>query len=161
MSRFLGLIVPIGMLLAWGIGGTVTVVGELYFHGPLYAESALQWAVPDPRDQRDPSAGLTEFTAPRLQSLKHGAEWGPIDYVEADTRSTRPEMVSVNPIDRFTWGAAAYSVRASRCYVILVANDPANPEYGSTYYGRLPRGALCVGAAVSRTSATSTTELPE
>ncbi|HKA11229.1 MAG TPA: hypothetical protein VKI99_12255 [Candidatus Dormibacteraeota bacterium] len=157
----IGVVLPGIVLLAWGVGGTASVVGELYLHGPPYAESALQWATPDPREQRDPSAGLVEFTAARLQQLKHGSGWGPIDYVPADVPSTRPHIVSVNPIDKYTWGAAAYSVRAGRCYLILVAEDPRNPEYGATYYGRLPARESCVGSAATRASVTSTTELPE
>src|SRR5215831_17284647 len=137
----IGVVLPGIVLLAWGVGGTASVVGELYLHGPPYAESALQWATPDPREQRDPSAGLVEFTAARLQQLKHGSGWG--------------------PIDKYTWGAAAYSVRAGRCYLILVAEDPRNPEYGATYYGRLPARESCVGSAATRASVTSTTELPE
>jgi len=92
-----GVVIPAVLLLAWGALGTGTVIAELYFHGPPYAESALQWATPDPKDQQSPSAGLMEFTAARLQQLKHGSEWGPIDYVGADVPSTRPDMVSVNP----------------------------------------------------------------
>lgn len=160
-GRLLGLIVPALLLVGGGIAGTASVVAALYFHGPPYAESALQWATPDPRDEKDPNAGLTQFTAARLQQLRHGAEWGPIQYVPGDVPSTRPDMVSVNPIDRYTWGAAAYSVRAARCYLILVALDPNNPRYGSTYYGRLARGTSCVGLAASKTSVTSTTEPPE
>jgi hypothetical protein len=117
--------------------------------------------VPDPRDQTDPSAGMLEFTATRLNQLKHGHEWGPIDYVTGDVLSTRPDMVSVNPIDTFTWGSAAFSVRAGRCYLILSAKDPTNPQYGETYYGRLGKGAPCIGDAAMRSTVTSTTEPPE
>jgi hypothetical protein len=161
MGRLLGLVVPVVLLVAGGAAGTGSVVAALYFHGPPYAESALLWSVPDPRTGTDPTAGLAQFTAARLQRLHPGAEWGPIDYVPGDVRSTRPDMVSVNPIDRYTWGAAAYSVRAGRCYLILSADDPSNPRYGGTYYGRLPAGAPCVGAAATRQSVTSSNEPPE
>ena len=160
-GRVAGVAIPAALLLAWGALGTGSVIAEFYFHGPPYAESALQWATPDPKDQQDPSAGLLEFTAARLQQLNHGSEWGPIDYVAASFPSTRPDMVSVNPIDKYTWGAAAYSVRTGRCYLILVADDLTNPRYGATYYGRLPIGAACVGSAANRATVTSTSEPPE
>jgi hypothetical protein len=160
-GRLAGAVIPAALLIAWGALGTGSVIAELYFHGPPYAESALQWATPDPKDQQDPSAGMLEFSATRLQQLKHGSVWGPIKYIAADVPSTRPDMVSVNPIDKYTWGAAAYSVRTARCYLILVAEDPNNPRYGATYYGRLPTGATCVASAASRATVTSTTEPPE
>jgi hypothetical protein len=70
-------------------------------------------------------------------------------------------MVSVNPIDQYTWGAAAYSVRMNRCYLILTALDPSNPKHGNTFYGRLAQGAHCVGLAATRQTVTSPTQLPE
>jgi hypothetical protein len=85
-----------------------------------------------------------------------------ITFVPADVPSTRPNMVSVNPIDQYTWGdAAAYSVRTDRCYLILSTEDPLNPQYGNTYYGRLAQGASCVGLAATRQTVTSSTEPPE
>ena len=86
---------------------------------------------------------------------------GRLPYVPADVPSTRPDMVSVNPIDQYTWGAAAYSVRTNRCYLILTAHNPSNPRYGNTFYGRLAQGAPCVGLAVTRQTVTSPTEPPE
>ena len=104
-------------------------------------------------------AGLTHFTAAELNRTHHGAEWGPITYVGADTPSTRPDMVSVNPIDDYTWGAAAHSVRDGWCYLILMLDDRTNPNYGSTHYGRLSPGARCVGSAVTAQTATSDSPL--
>jgi hypothetical protein len=161
IGRLLGLIVPAILLVGGGASGTASVISALYFHGPPFAESALLWSIPDPRNAQDPSGALTQFTAARLQQLQQGAEWGPIEYVAGDVPSTRPDVVSVNPIDAYTWGAAAYSVRAGRCYVILVALDLANPNYGNTYYGRLAPGVPCLGTAATRQSVTTTTEPPE
>jgi hypothetical protein len=153
--------VPVVILVVGGLAGTASVITALYSHGPLYAESALLWSVPDPRNETDPSTGLLQFNSTRLQQLHQGSEWGPIEFVPGDIPSTRPDMVSVNPIDAHTWGAAAYSVRASRCYLILVAHDLSNPQYGATYYGRLRQGATCVGDSANRQSVTSETEPPE
>lgn len=51
---------------------------------------------------------------------------------------TRPDQISVNAIDDNTWGAAAYSVRAKRCYLIGTA---------APYTAVCLRGAPCVGLA--------------
>ena len=65
-----------------------------------------------------------------------GSGWGRITYVSANVPSTRPDLVSVNPIDDYTWGAAARSVRDGRCHVIVIVSDRTNPKYGNTRYGR-------------------------
>jgi hypothetical protein len=141
---------------------TVLVLSEIYFPGPPYAESALSWSHPDPRTGKNPSAGEMQWTADELNRVHQGHEWGVITFVPADVPSTRPNMVSVNPIDQYTWGdAAAYSVRTDRCYLILSTEDPLNPQYGNTYYGRLAQGASCVGLAATRQTVTSSTEPPE
>jgi hypothetical protein len=71
-------------------------------------------------------------------------------------------MISVNPIDDYTWGAAAYSVRAGRCYLIVSMHDCDNPEYGSTMYGSLAPGESCLGTKAIPANATSNQpRLPE
>jgi hypothetical protein len=67
----------------------------------------------------------------------------------------------VNPIDDFTWGAAAYSVRAHRCYVIVVTNQKDNPKLGDTFYGVLPTGVSCTGNNATPDVARSRDPLPE
>jgi hypothetical protein len=109
----------------------------------------------------NPSLGEMQWTADELNRVHQGHEWGPITYVAADLPSTRPDMVSVNPIDQYTWGAAAYSVRTKRCYLILTAHDLSSPQYGNTFYGRLAQGASCVGLAATRQTVTSPTQPPE
>lgn len=149
------------VLIAGGVTLTILVLSEVYFPGPPYAESALSWSHPDPRTGRNPSLGEMQWTADELNRVHQGHEWGVITFVPADVPSTRPTMVSVNPIDQYTWGAAAYSVRADRCYLTLTALDPSNPLYGGTFYGRLAQGASCVGLAATRQTVTSSTEPPE
>jgi len=159
--RFFGVAIPVFALIAGGITLTVLVLSEVYFPGPPYAESALSWSHPDPRTGKNPSLGEMQWTADELNRVHQGHEWGVITFVPANVPSTRPTMVSVNPIDQYTWGAAAYSVRTDRCYLTLTALDPSNPQYGNTFYGRLAQGASCVGLAATRQTVTSSTEPPE
>src|SRR5438105_6406623 len=139
------------------------LVGVLACGGPgqPYAQSALQNALPSPWTSSGQFVGLTRFTAAELNRTHHGSQWGPITYVDADVASTRPDEVSVHPIDDFTWGAAAYSERAHRCYVIVVTNQRGNPEFGDTHYGVLPEGANCTGNKATPEAATSRDPLPE
>ncbi len=148
-------------IVSGGVAMTISVVTHVYSHGPPYAEAALLWSLPDPRTGTDPSLGELQFTADKLNRMHQGAEWGPIAFVPPSTPSSRPDMVSVNPIDQLTWGAAAYSVRTNRCYLILVAHDVTNPENGHTLYGRLAPGQACVGLAATRQTVISATEPPE
>jgi hypothetical protein len=159
--RSLGIAIPILVLVAGGVALTVPVLSAVYFPGSPYAESALSWSHPDPRTGKNPSLGELQWTADELNRVHQGHEWGPIIFVPADVPSTRPTMVSVNPIDQYTWGAAAYSIRTNRCYLILTAQDPSNPHYGGTFYGRLAQGSSCVGLAATRQTVTSPTQLPE
>jgi hypothetical protein len=126
-----------------------------------YAQSALQNAVPNPWTSSGQFIGLARFTATELNRTHQGSHWGPITYVSANVASTRPDEISVNPIDDFTWGAVAYSVRAHRCYVIVVTNQRDHPQFGDTFYGVLPKGASCTGTNATRETAKSLDPLPE
>lgn len=79
----------------------------------------------------------------------------------ADVPCTRPERISVNPIDDYTWGAAARSVRTGRCCVVVTVHDRDDPGRGTTRYGQLPEGAACLGSAAIPATATSTQWPPE
>ncbi len=72
---------------------------------------------------------------------EHGKD---VRLVDARTESTGNLVVSVNPIDRFTWSAAARSSNG-RCYAILLQSDRENPRFGTTYYAKLPSGTPCKG----------------
>jgi hypothetical protein len=130
-------------------------------HGPPYATSALDWATPNPSSSSGAYGGLSRYTAAELNRVHQGSRWGPITYVDAGVPSTRPDEVSVNPIDDYTWGAAAHSARDGRCYVIVITHDRTDPRYGSTHYGRLPAGATCVGSAATPATATSPSQPAE
>ena len=95
----------IRVVLFGGIG-LIGIVSAFACGGPgqPYAQSALENAVPNPWTSSGQFMGLTAFTAAELNRSHHGSHWGPITYVDADVASTRPDEVSVNPIDDFTWG---------------------------------------------------------
>lgn len=118
-----------------------------------YAATVLLEALPS----ADPTqaGGMTRFTAAELTRLKQGAQFGNVAYVTGDVASADPELVSVNPIDAYTWGAAAYSTRLQRCIVVVESHDRTNPQYGGTYWGVLAPGAPCVGTAATVAVATS------
>src|SRR5439155_11626686 len=94
-----------------------------------YAETALQWSVPNAWTPSGEFIGMSHFTAAELNNIHQGAGWGPITFVRGDVASTRPDEVSVNPIDDYTWGAAARSVRDGRCYIVVANFDRTNPKY--------------------------------
>lgn len=150
----------VGALLAVGVFGTAIVVQALYFHGPPYAEAALQVSVPAPWASGQ-FTGMDHFTAAVLTRMRQGAEWGPISYVSSNVPSVRPDVVSVNAIDPYTWGAAAFSLRTHHCYLILSALDATNPMYGATFYGELPANQQCLGTMATRATVTQTQEPPE
>ena len=74
----------------------------------------------------------------------------------ADVPSTGPDVVSVNPIDAYTWGAAALSPNG-RCYVLVAVIDRTDTRFGADHYGWLAKGAKCVGSAATPTKATADT----
>jgi hypothetical protein len=126
-----------------------------------YAVTALQRSVPDPWTPSGEFLGMSHFTAAELNRIHQGAGWGPIKFVDANTPSSRPDEVSVNPTDYYTWGAAAKSARDRRCYIIVFVFERTNPKHGGTRYGRLPKGSRCVGSAAIPTMATSEQPLLE
>ncbi len=75
----------------------------------------------------------------------------PVSYVPADVPSDGPLVVSVNPIDDFTWGAAALSARTGRCYLVVLVRDQ-DPRYGHVRYGVLADGRPCKGSEATRAS---------
>lgn len=110
------------------------------------AQSSLEIASPDPWLPSGAFGGYTRFTADELNRIKQGHDLRSIRHVPADQASTGPSVVSVNPIDDFTWGAAALSDETGRCYLTLVAHEHQRPEFGGTYYGWLAKNEPCVGA---------------
>jgi hypothetical protein len=127
---------------------TLSVTTAIH-HGLPSAESELLWAAPNPWSSTGQYMGMRHFSAAELNRLHAGYELGPIKFVAADIASTRPDVVSVNPIDDSTWGAASYSVREHRCYLMVLIAQPAHPGSTSVLFGRLPDGAACVGLAAT------------
>jgi hypothetical protein len=78
-----------------------------------------------------------------------------ITYVPADVASDGPLVVSVNPIDDYTWGAAALSERTQRCYLEVHVREMENPKYGHTRWGRLAEGLPCKGSEATRANTRS------
>jgi hypothetical protein len=116
-------------------------------HEPL-ATLSLSAGSPE-SDSNDPH-GLGRFNAHELNRVHFEEGSAPrIRFVDADVASTGPTVVSVNPLDRFSWGGASYSTQTKRCYLILLTQDRTNPEFGGTTYGVLPRGRRCVGSAAT------------
>ena len=149
-----------GSILIWFVTSLASAVladpiglGPGIASGPPDAQDSLLFAMPSGRDSAGAYLGLDQFTADELDRIHEGMELRPLRFIGADMPSTGPDVVSVNPIDRYTWAAAALSSRGI-CYAIVSAHDRANPNYGSTYFGRLPHEAACVGSAASPATVT-------
>ena len=121
---------------------------------PLATNSLLTG---DPRSVIEPNdpSGLVRFDAAEMNRVHPEEGFSErIRYVAADVESTGPTIVSVNPIDRYTWGAAAYSTQTNRCYLILLKYKSSNLQYGETLYGLLPEGDRCGGSAATEDQVT-------
>jgi hypothetical protein len=117
------------------------------FRGPLDANGTLS-GLPPPQIDHGEFTGLSRFTPDALSRMRIAFQPEGVRYVPADVPSTGPFVVSVNPIDDYTWGAAALSLYGD-CLLKVVVVDRVNPRYGGTRYGVLPRGMPCVGAAAT------------
>lgn len=113
------------------------------------ATYTLQRLPPHAYDSSGHFLGVSSFTAERLNRMSNDRVRD-LTFVSADEPSTGPKVVSVNPIDDYTWGAAALSARSGVCYLTLLAVDPENPRLGGFKRGWLPRGSRCVGEAATK-----------
>ena len=111
------------------------------------AQSSLWAAWPTARDDSGRFLGYSRFDAAELNRVQQGRELRAIRYVGPDVPSTGPDVVSVNVVDNFTWGAAALSDENEHCYLLLHVTDRERPEFGSTFFERLPKGEPCLGAS--------------
>lgn len=119
--------------------------------GSGHFPNALSWASPDPWRGKT-FVGYERSTAETLDRANQGRDINKnLRFVDARTPSTGNLVVSVHPIDHFTWGAAALASNG-RCNGVLVAHDPKNPQFGNTHYARFPPGTRCIG--LSATAAT-------
>ena len=116
---------------------------------PLPTRSLLVGS-PQSRDSSGQFGGYDRFTADELNHTYPGSSReaisGPLHYVPADVPSTGPTVVSVNPIDRFTWGAASLLRANGPCFLIVWTADRSNPAFGGARFGILPAGSTCLGA---------------
>ena len=94
----------------------------------------------------DPEPDYLTLTAAELNRTQPQRPEYPLTvrYVDSDVRSDTSSVISVNPIDEFTWAAVALGTDG-RCYGLLLALDPAHPTYGNTYYRDSRRGLRAVG----------------
>lgn len=143
--RIAVLVAVVWVVVVGGVAATSAALGRRPTPG---ATSSLLYALPTPSESGI-FDGYDMFTSGELNRRQHGHDFRQIRYVDATEASTGPGVVSVNPIDRFTWGAAALSDQDQRCYAILVEADRSQPQYGTTRYGRLPEGSPCVGSSAT------------
>jgi hypothetical protein len=102
----------------------------------------LEWASPDPWS-KSTFTGYERATAAFLDRTDQGREFSEgLRFVDAATPSTSNLVVSVHPIDDFTWSATALASNG-RCHALLIAHDRTNLEYRSTHYAKLPKGTAC------------------
>lgn len=155
------IILPVGGVIFLAAVVAVTAVTGADFlglranPGPPGAQSSLEHSVPDPREANEGSRKYTEFTAEELNRVRKASELRVIRFVGPDEESTGPDVVSVNPIDAYTWGAAARSDQDGRCYIIVAIADRVNPRFGEQRYGAFPRDHPCTGSLATPESAPS------
>ena len=152
--RWLGGMVVLGGLFGYAVYYNIFnfFIQRPLYAGPPNAAGSLQFAVPQPTPGVE--LRLSEADAETLNRNRNGWKWRQLGYVPSHEPSTGPMVVSVNPIDDETWGAAALSLRG-HCNLILVVNLPPPRQGGYVLYGILPDGAPCVGSAANRDTATS------
>lgn len=109
----------------------------------------------------DPELNYLTLTASELNRTQPQRPDYPltVKYVDADVVSNSESMISVHPIDPYTWAAVALG-SDGRCYGLLSALDPDHPTYGSTFYARFPPRTPCRGSEATMQSVTLI-QLPE
>lgn len=117
---------------------------------PEYAEYLLY-----SRFTADEMNRLSQDPDRRARLVWRSLEDQAIAYVAADIASDGPLVVSVNPIDDYTWGAAALSERTQRCYLEVHVREKESPRYGHTRWGRLAEGLPCKGSEATRANTRS------
>lgn len=140
-------LIVVGLCLLMVVGMILFMANPFGFGGSDgHFPNALTAAVPT----RSPDLGYERDTAEYLDATDHGRDWDKrLRYVDATTPSTGNLVVSVNPIDGFTWSAVAKS-STGRCYALLVVAQVDHPQYGYTRYARLPRGTPCTATNATR-----------
>lgn len=140
-----------GCLVGWfvivyGYAAILRVTGARTGPG---AQASLDHAWPSARDDSGRFLGYGGFDAAELNRIHQGRELRTIRYVGPDVPSTGPDVVSVNVVDDFTWGAAARSEETEHCYLVLHVTDRERTDLGSAFFERLPKGEPCLGASAA------------
>jgi hypothetical protein len=106
---------------------------------------ALDWAV-GPR----PTGGYQEVTAQALNHQQPGRTTlgDDVRYVNKNSLSTGPFVVSIDPIGPNTFSAVALG-NNGHCYAELSHTYGPNGRYGWTKYARFGRGVRCSGSIAS------------
>lgn len=119
---------------------------------PPQAIASLIESSPQVENFSRKGGGYKRYTAAYMNRA-HPERYSPgpqLRFVPANVASTGPTVVSVNPISRRLWGAAALSAYNGRCYVQLISDEASHNELSAV----LPPGARCVAAAVSASTVT-------
>jgi hypothetical protein len=144
----------------------VVLVGSLIYLGATGVQSAnrANCCFPLAMMELPPALNHPDYltvTAAQLNQTQPQRPDYPLQvrYVGADDRSNGSTIISVNPIDQFTWAAVAVG-SDGRCYATLSVLDPNHPSYGNTYYARFPTGTPCRGSEATQQTVTLS-QLPE
>ncbi len=126
------------------------------FHGPRDSDWSLLYSLPPVWGTHTEFVPLNQFTADALNRIQPAKEIRSISYVPGDIPSTGPGVVSVNPIDRSTWGAASFSIQHGQCYLVVYREIQQTGEFSGNRYWilddtwtKLPAGSPCVGTAAN------------
>jgi hypothetical protein len=108
-----------------------------------------------------PEPNYLSLTAMELNHTQPQRPYFPlrVRFVSSNVSSTSPTVISVNPINPFTWAAVALGTDR-HCYATLSALDPSHSAYGQMYYARFPIGVPCRGNEATSETVTLT-QLPE
>lgn len=164
VARFTGAVAATLLLGVCGFG-VLTVVSDplgLNTTDDGAFPNVLTWVVPTVR-KGEVYVGFEGKDAAALTSAGEYRKWPEfgerVRLVAADQPSTGNLVVSVQPIDRYTWAAVALS-SSGRCYATLVRDDPTNPSNGSTYFARFPAGTPCK-ATFATVDSVKSPDIPE
>jgi hypothetical protein len=146
----------------WFFGGIVAfsqAPGEGIFRAipssPPDAQDTLSYAEPKAWDAKGNFIGFDRFTTDELNRIHQGRQLRLLHFVNSRTPSTGIDVVSVNPIDRFTWGAAVLSSNG-RCEAVLLFYNArlAFFRIPDEHFTVLPAGTTCVGSAATPATVT-------
>jgi len=103
--RFAGFAFLAGNLTVYSLVAIIYIqpFSQFLWKGPWDADASLWVASPQVWTPAGDYIGLTKFTAEELNRTRHGSRYRDLTYVPAHVPSTGQLLVSVNPIDDYTW----------------------------------------------------------